>query len=99
MKKITAGTCQKQAVSLYLFFNEAAMPQMTLEVKFAIRRHSLELEKQGKIEESLRVHKQIPLAPYLAKFAKEKMGVDFLINEGWNLSEAEEEYGPDWLSR
>jgi hypothetical protein len=75
------------------------MPQMTLDEKFAIGLKSIELEKQGKIEESIRVHKQIPLPPYLAKFAKEKMGVDFLINGGWNLSEAEEEYGPDWLNK
>jgi hypothetical protein len=29
---------------------------------------------------------------------KEKMGVDFLINSGWNLSEAEAEFGKNWLS-
>jgi len=36
---------------------------------------------------------------YLAKIMKEKMGADFLINGGWNLSEAEAEFGPDWLSK
>jgi hypothetical protein len=72
---------------------------MTLDEKFAIRRQSLELEKQGKIEESIRVHKQIPLPPYMAKFVKEKIGADCLINGGWNLSEAEDKYGPDWLNR
>jgi len=30
---------------------------------------------------------------------KEKMGVDFLINGGWNLSEAEAEFGQGWLSK
>jgi hypothetical protein len=39
------------------------------------------------------------MPPYLAKMAKEKMGMDFLINGGWNLSEAEAEFGSDWLSR
>jgi len=33
----------------------------------------------------------------LAKVAKEKIGVDFLINGGWNLSEAEAEFGQNWL--
>jgi hypothetical protein len=75
------------------------MPQMTLKEKLAIGMRSIELEKQGKFEEAKRVQKQIPLAPYLAKFAKEKRGVDFLLNEGWNLTEAAEEYGSDWLSK
>jgi hypothetical protein len=75
------------------------MPQMTLKEKLAIVMRSIELEKEGKIEESIRIQNQIPLPPYMAKFAKEKMGVAFLINGGWNLSEAEEEYGPDWLNK
>jgi len=29
---------------------------------------------------------------------KEKMGIDFLINSGYNLSEAEAEFGPNWIS-
>ena len=37
------------------------------------------------------------MPPYLAKVAKEKIGVDFLINGGWNLSEAEAAFGSDWL--
>jgi hypothetical protein len=28
---------------------------------------------------------------------KEKVGVDYLINGGWNLSEVEAEFGPGWL--
>jgi hypothetical protein len=35
----------------------------------------------------------------LAKIGKEKMGVDFLIKGGWDLSEAEAEFGHDWLSK
>jgi hypothetical protein len=75
------------------------MPQMTLKEKLAIRMKSLELEKQGKIEEANQLSNQIPLPPYMAKFVKVKIGVDSLINGGWNLSEAEEEYGPDWLNK
>jgi hypothetical protein len=40
------------------------MPQMTLKEKLAIVMQSIELEKQGKIEESVRVQKQIPMPPY-----------------------------------
>jgi hypothetical protein len=39
------------------------------------------------------------MPPYLAKVAKKTMGADFLINGGWNLSEAEAEFGRDWLSK
>jgi hypothetical protein len=45
------------------------------------------------------MRKQIPLQPYLAKFAKEHFGAEFLIKEGWNLSEADAEYGPGWLTK
>jgi hypothetical protein len=39
------------------------------------------------------------MPPYLAKIYKEKVGVEHLINSGWNLSEAEAEFGRDWLSK
>ncbi|GHT67649.1 hypothetical protein AGMMS50239_31210 [Bacteroidia bacterium] len=73
--------------------------EMTLEEKFAIGMKSFELEDAGLLEEADRVWKQIPLAPYLAKFCKEKIGVEFLIEQGYNLSEAEAEYGKDWLTK
>ena len=38
------------------------------------------------------------MPPYLAKVAKEKMGADFLIKGGYNLTEAEAEFGPNWLN-
>jgi hypothetical protein len=39
------------------------------------------------------------MPPYLAKIYKEKIGAEQLINSGWNLSEAEAEFGSDWLNR
>jgi hypothetical protein len=39
----------------------------------------------------------IPLSPWLAKWAKDMIGSEFLIQQGFNLSEAEMEYGQDWL--
>jgi hypothetical protein len=39
------------------------------------------------------------MPPYLAKIMKEKLGANHLIKGGWNLTEAEEAFGIDWLDR
>jgi hypothetical protein len=78
------------------------MPQaktMTLHEKLQIGVKAIELEKQGKLEEAKKLKRQIPMPPYLAKFAKEHLGPDFLIKYGWNLSEADAEYGHGWLTQ
>jgi len=78
------------------------MPQsqtMTLDEKFAIAMKVIDLKKSGDFEGADRLIKTIPLPPYLAKISKEKVGTDYLINSGWNLSEAEAEFGENWLSR
>jgi hypothetical protein len=72
---------------------------MTLDEKLAISNKACALWHSGDKEGFHRVIKTAPMPPYLAKIAKEKMGVDFLINGGWNLSEAEAEFGHDWLSK
>jgi hypothetical protein len=72
---------------------------MTLGEKLDMRIKSFELEKQGKYKEAEQLKKQIPIAPYLLKFYKDHLGLDALLKTGWNLSEAAEEYGPDWLSQ
>ena len=71
---------------------------MTMEEQTAIGLKALDLKKQGNLEEYEQMMKQIPLPPYLAKFAKDYFGVDCLKQLGWNLAEANAEYGPDWLS-
>ena len=79
-----------------------SMPQaqlMTMEEQAAIGLKAIELKKQGKLEEYDRMMKQIPLPPYLAKFAKDYFGADCLIKTGWNLTEANIEYGSDWLTK
>jgi hypothetical protein len=73
--------------------------QMSLEEKLKIGVQAVELRKQGKHEEAETLMKTIPVAPYLAKAAKETFGVDFLRQGGWDLSEANEEYGSDWLGK
>ena len=72
---------------------------LTLEEELAIARKAFALRDQGKLEEYKQMRKQIPLQPYLAKFAKDHFGVDFLIDSGWNLAEAEAEFGSDWLTK
>ena len=78
------------------------MPQdrlMTQKEEAAILLKAHELREQGKLEEAERITKQAPLQPYLAKFVKDHLGSDFLLSLGWNLAEANEEYGPGWLSK
>jgi hypothetical protein len=72
---------------------------MTLDEKLVISNKACALWHSGDKEGFHRVIKTAPMPPYLAKIAKEKMGVDFLINGGWNLSEAEAEFGHDWLTQ
>ena len=78
------------------------MPQdrlMTQKEEADILLKAHELRKQGKLEEAERITKQAPLQPYLAKFVKDHFGADFLLNLGWNLAEANAEYGPGWLNK
>jgi hypothetical protein len=72
---------------------------MSLDERFEINRKADELEKAGKYDEAMAMSKTCPLSPYLAKIAKEKVGVEYLCNSGWNLAEAEAEFGPGWLDR
>ena len=76
-----------------------AYTEMTLKEKLAMRVRSIELEEAGQLEEADRMRRQIPMAPFLAKWCKEMVGVEALLQLGYNLSEAEAEYGKDWLSR
>ena len=78
------------------------MPQaqtMTLDEKLAIGCKAAELRKAGDDEGAIRLMKTAPIPPYIAKVIKEKVGADFLIKEGWNLSEAEAEFGSGWLNK
>jgi hypothetical protein len=70
---------------------------MTLDEKFAILNKALALKNAGDREGSGRLTRTMPLPPYLAKVIKEKVGLDCLLNLGWNLSEGEAEFGSDWL--
>lgn len=71
---------------------------MTLDEKLAIGVKAAELWKAGNKEESDRLTMMIPLPPFMAKVIKDKVGLDVLLNGGWNLSEVEAEFGPEFLS-
>ena len=78
------------------------MPQtqtMTLDEKLAISNRAIALKNSGDRDGYDRLMRTIPMPPYLAKIYKEKVGVEPLIKSGWNLSEAEVEFGPDWLNK
>jgi hypothetical protein len=78
------------------------MPQaqiMTLDEKLDIVIKAEAMRKAGDEEGASRLMRTAPLPPYLAKIAKEKIGLDFLLSLGWNLSEVEAEFGPAWLSK
>ena len=70
---------------------------MTLDEKLAIGCKAAELRKAGNIEEADRLVMSIPLPPYIAKIMKEKVGMEFFTRNNWNLSEAEAEFGQNWL--
>jgi hypothetical protein len=72
---------------------------MTLDEKLAISSKAAALWYAGDKEGSDRLTRTMPLPPYLAKVIKEKVGLDILLQLGWNLSEVEEEFGADWLRR
>ena len=70
---------------------------MSMEEEAAIIIKAIELKNQGKLEEYEKAMKEIPLPPYLAMIAKKYFGADTLIKTGWNLAEADAEFGPNWL--
>jgi hypothetical protein len=70
---------------------------MTLHEKLEIGVKCAELEKAGKFDESMEMAKTIPMEPWLAEWNKKYVGADYLRTSGWNLSEVEAEFGPNWL--
>jgi hypothetical protein len=71
---------------------------MSLDEKLAISVKACKLYQTGDKEGFSRVIRTAPMPPYLAKLFKEKVGAEPLLKAGYNLSEAEAEYGPNWLS-
>jgi hypothetical protein len=79
------------------------MPQvqtLTFEERCAIFAQADRMKNDGKEDEALMFTMQnYPMPPYLAKFMKKHYGADFLIKGKYNLTEAEAEFGKDWLAK
>ncbi len=73
---------------------------MTLEEKWIILDAIYDAEKAGNKDEAGRLmREELPLAPGLAQIAKEMYGKEYLITRGYNLSEANAEFGDGWLDK
>jgi len=72
---------------------------MTLDEKLTVSNKAIALKHAGDREGYDRLMRTIPIPSYIAKVIKEKVGGDYLIDGGWNLSEAEATFGENWLSR
>lgn len=82
----------------YNLKKEANLTKYTEEEIYATLDKVTELEKLGKSEEAYKLGIQgIPSDPETANTLKGLIGLDYLIEEGFNLSEAVEKYGVEWL--
>ena len=76
------------------------MGLMTLEEKWEVLDAIQAAEEAGNDEEAGRLMREVlPLAPHLAMAAKEMYGKQYLIEGGYNLSEANAEFGDGWLDK
>ncbi len=73
------------------------MAKYTHEETLDILLRSKAARRRGDVAEASRLSRLPLLAPHLAKSLKEVIGPDALLKEGFDLSEAEEAYGKDWL--
>jgi len=71
---------------------------MTEREKADIMMEAHRLREEGREEEATAVQHRIPLPANLAKFLKDNVGFEFLIQNGWNLAEAEAQFGSNWLA-
>lgn len=56
-----------------------------------------ECSRSGNSEEADRLMRLLPLRPGTARILKAEVGLQALIEDGCNLSEAVKEYGNEWL--
>jgi hypothetical protein len=68
---------------------------MTLHEALQIGVESARLRATGKEKESLEMAKKRPMPPWMAKVFKDKMGLDFLLDMGWNMGDVEAAYGKE----
>ena len=59
----------------------------------------LALIEQGNEDEAFKLRKKVALPHYMGEYAKKYLGLDYLKNCGWNMSEVEAVYGKEYLIR
>jgi hypothetical protein len=78
---------------------ETKMAKWTKEEELKILMDSIAAHERGDFAEETRLSRLLPLAPHLAKVAKELYGKQILIDNGYDLSLANEKFGEGWLDR
>lgn len=73
------------------------MGLMTFAEKEVILDAIYEANLAGDEDEAGRLMRKLPLAPGLAQIAKEMYGKEYLTSRGYDLSEANAEFGDGWL--
>ncbi len=73
------------------------MKRMTDAERFDLIKRANKAWAEGDEDRAEKLEKQLPLAPHLAKFWLEEYGREKLLAAGFNLSDAEAEYGTNWL--
>ncbi len=73
------------------------MSVMTREQRFDIIKRANKSWAEGGEKKQLKSKKSSLSPPHLVKFYLEEFGRERLLNAGFNLSEAEEKYGKNWL--
>jgi hypothetical protein len=71
---------------------------MNLHEFLAIGAKAAKLRKEGRADEARRLECSRPIAPWAAKIVKDKFGLQFLLNLGFNMAEVEDAFGKEWLS-
>ena len=72
---------------------------MTEEEKDALLAQMNAASQSGDMEKFVELTQKFPVPPEVALAFKNGFGASFVANSGFNLSEAEQKYGKDWLSR
>ena len=78
---------------------EPNLKRYTHEEKMNIFMRAIALREEGKKEEATKVLREAPLDWRTAKILKETIGIDAMIDNNSNLSEAVDHFGMEWLER
>jgi hypothetical protein len=73
--------------------------KMTTEERLDVIMKAHEYSEAGNEAEAQRLVVGLPMPTYMAKYVKDFFGAEALRKGGYDLSEAEAEFGPDWLDK